>query len=44
MAGKAMVDTKGMFWSWFMHVLPDCVLIYYWSVGSVAHATIGNIQ
>ncbi|HTA66656.1 MAG TPA: CPBP family intramembrane glutamic endopeptidase [Bryobacteraceae bacterium] len=40
--GMAMVQTKGIFWSWFMHFVPDCVLFYYWSVGSVAHATIGT--
>jgi membrane protease YdiL (CAAX protease family) len=40
--GTAMVQTKGMFWSWFMHFLPDCVLFYYWGIGSVAHATVGT--
>jgi membrane protease YdiL (CAAX protease family) len=39
--GTAMVQTKGMFWSWFMHFLPDCVLFYYWGIGSVVHSTIG---
>ena len=43
-AGIAMVQTKGMFWSWFMHFVPDCVLFYYWGIGSVAHATIGTGQ
>ena len=41
-AGKAMVDTKGTFWSWFMHFVPDCALFYYWGIGSVVHATIGS--
>lgn len=41
MTGTAMVQTKGIFWSWFMHFVPDCVLFYYWGIGSVAHATIG---
>lgn len=41
-AAKAMVETKGMFWPWFMHALPDCVRFYYWGIGSVAHATIGS--
>jgi membrane protease YdiL (CAAX protease family) len=40
--GTAMIQTRGMFWSWFMHFVPDCVLFYYWGVGSVAHATIGS--
>ena len=39
--GKAMVDTKGMFWPWVMHMLPDCVLFYYWGIGAVAHRTFG---
>jgi membrane protease YdiL (CAAX protease family) len=41
-AAKAMVDTKGIFWPWIMHWIPDCVLFYYWGIGSVAHATIGS--
>lgn len=40
--GTAMVQSKGMFWSWFMHFVPDCVLFYYWGIGSVAHSTIGT--
>jgi membrane protease YdiL (CAAX protease family) len=40
--GTAMVQTKGMFWSWCMHFVPDCVLFYYWGVGTVAHSTIGT--
>jgi membrane protease YdiL (CAAX protease family) len=40
--GLAMVQTKGLLWPWFMHFVPDCVLAYYWGIGSVAHATIGN--
>jgi membrane protease YdiL (CAAX protease family) len=40
--GTAMVQTKGIFWSWFMHFVPDCVLFYYWGIGSLAHATIGT--
>jgi membrane protease YdiL (CAAX protease family) len=40
--GTAMVQTEGMLWSWFMHFVPDCVLFYYWGIGSVAHSTIGT--
>lgn len=40
--GTAMVQTEGMFWPWFMHFIPDCVLFYYWGIGSVAHSTIGT--
>lgn len=38
-AGRAMVDTKGVFWSWFIHALPDCVLFYYWGIGAVGHGS-----
>jgi membrane protease YdiL (CAAX protease family) len=34
---KAMVDTRGIFWPWLIHMLPDCVMFYYWGLGSVAH-------
>lgn len=37
LAAKAMVETKGLFWPWFMHMLPDCVIFYYWGIGSVQH-------
>jgi membrane protease YdiL (CAAX protease family) len=40
--GTAMVQTEGMLWSWLMHFVPDCVLFYYWGIGSVAHSTIGT--
>lgn len=36
-AGKAMVETRGMFWPWFMHMLPDLVIYYYWGAGAVRH-------
>jgi membrane protease YdiL (CAAX protease family) len=36
-AGRAMVDTQGSGWPWFMHALPDWVLFYYWGIGSVGH-------
>ncbi len=41
-AAKAMVETKGMLWSWFMHALPDYVIFYYWGIGSIRHASIGG--
>lgn len=34
-AAKAMIETKGMFWSWFMHFIPDCVIFYYWAMGTL---------
>lgn len=33
LAAKAMIETKGMFWSWFMHFIPDWVIFYYWGMG-----------
>ena len=41
LTGAAMVQTRGMFCSWLIHFIPDCVLFYAWGIGSVAHATIG---
>jgi len=40
-AAKAMLETRGMFWPWFMHVVPDCVLYYYWASGAVSHGQMG---
>ncbi len=37
LAGKAMLETKGMFWPWFMHMLPDIVIYYHWGTGAVQH-------
>ncbi len=37
LAGKAMLETKGMFWPWFMHMLPDVVIYYHWGAGAVRH-------
>jgi membrane protease YdiL (CAAX protease family) len=38
LAATAMVETRGLFWSWFMHMLPDCVLFYYWGIGAITHS------
>ena len=40
-AAKALIETRGMFWPWFMHMVPDCVLFYYWGLGAVAHGQLG---
>jgi membrane protease YdiL (CAAX protease family) len=37
---RAMLDTRGLFWPWFMHFVPDCVLFYSWGIGAVGHGTI----
>jgi len=34
---KALVDTRGLFWPWFIHFCPDLVMFYCWGVGSVIH-------
>jgi membrane protease YdiL (CAAX protease family) len=34
---KAMVDSRGILWPWLIHMLPDCVMFYYWGLGTVAH-------
>ena len=36
-AARAMLETRGIFWPWFMHWLPDCVIFYYWAAGEIAH-------
>ncbi len=35
LAAKAMLETKGLFWPWFMHVLPDVVIYYQWGAGAI---------
>jgi hypothetical protein len=37
MLGKAMVETRGLFWSWWIHVLSDIVIFIF-----LAEALIGN--
>ena len=33
--GKSMLETKGLFWPWFMHFLPDVVIFYSYAIGWV---------
>jgi membrane protease YdiL (CAAX protease family) len=40
-AAKAMIETKGMLWPWFMHFVPDVVVFYYWGLGAIGHRSIG---
>ncbi|MEJ2109016.1 MAG: CPBP family intramembrane metalloprotease [Acidobacteriota bacterium] len=34
---KALVDTRGLFWPWFIHFCPDLVMFYFWGLGGVIH-------
>ena len=27
--GKSMLETKGFFWAWFIHFLPDLIIFYF---------------
>ncbi len=33
--GKAMVETKGFFWAWFIHFLQDVMIFTFMAIGSV---------
>lgn len=33
--GKAMLETRGFFWAWFIHFLQDVLIFYFMSVGSI---------
>jgi membrane protease YdiL (CAAX protease family) len=43
-AARALVETRGIAVPWVMHWAPDCVLFYFWGIGSVAHATLGGMH
>jgi membrane protease YdiL (CAAX protease family) len=30
--GKSMLETKGLFWAWFIHFLPDVVIFYSYAI------------
>jgi membrane protease YdiL (CAAX protease family) len=34
--GKAMVETRGFFWAWFIHFLQDVAIFSFLAVGSIA--------
>jgi uncharacterized protein len=33
--GKAMVETRGLFWPWFIHFVHDVLIFSFMAVGSV---------
>jgi membrane protease YdiL (CAAX protease family) len=33
--GKAMLETRGFFWAWFIHFLQDLVIFFFLAMGSV---------
>jgi membrane protease YdiL (CAAX protease family) len=33
--GKSMLETKGLFWPWFIHFLPDVVVFFSYAIGWV---------
>lgn len=33
--GKAMVETRGFFWSWFIHFLQDVAIFWFMAAGSI---------
>lgn len=34
--GKAMLETRGFFWAWFIHFLQDVMIFFFMAVGAVA--------
>jgi hypothetical protein len=34
--GKAMVETRGFFWAWFIHFIQDVLIFSFMAVGSIA--------
>jgi membrane protease YdiL (CAAX protease family) len=34
--GKAMLETRGFFWAWFIHFVQDVVIFYFMAAGSIA--------
>ena len=35
MLGKAMIETRGLFWAWFIHFLQDVVIFSFLAIGAV---------
>jgi len=33
--GKAMVESRGFFWSWFIHFLQDVLIFSFIAIGSI---------
>jgi membrane protease YdiL (CAAX protease family) len=36
MLGKAMLETRGFFWAWFIHLVQDVLIFYFMAAGSIA--------
>jgi len=34
--GKAMLETRGFFWAWFIHFIQDILIFYLMAIGSIA--------
>ncbi|MEP7355749.1 MAG: CPBP family intramembrane glutamic endopeptidase [Anaerolineales bacterium] len=35
MLGKAMLETRGFFWAWFIHLVQDVLIFYFMAAGSI---------
>ena len=35
MMGKAMIETRGFFWAWFIHFLQDVMIFSFMAIGSI---------
>ena len=33
--GKAMLETRGFFWAWFIHFLQDVLIFSFMAIGSI---------
>ncbi len=34
--GKSLLETKGFFWAWFIHFLPDVIIFSFYALGAMA--------
>jgi len=35
LSGKAMLETRGFFWAWFIHVVQDVLIFSFMAAGSI---------
>jgi len=33
--GKSMLETRGLFWAWFIHFLQDVLIFAFLAIGSI---------
>jgi hypothetical protein len=33
--GKSMLETRGMFWAWFLHFIQDVLIFSFLAIGSI---------